>query len=219
MNETTPRILLGWVGSALAAALLPAEPAADAWYQGRAFGASSNLPAARGAPLCDTGELPAAGGAISSSLPGGWSDPFVRARVMVSLARGAGPRAESFATLSSVTVLPGHPAEVHADMVRAQCEVGCSRARGSVVIVGLAFGGVPIPVTGEAGQMVVLPGIGRLVINEQQVTSDRKAIIVNAVHLFLPDGEEVILSSARCGLDCATAVPGTSWGRLKALYR
>ena len=65
-------------------------------------------------------------------------------------------------------------------------------------IADLTFGGAAVTVTGQANQTVEIPGVATLVINEQVITSHPRSqtIRVNALHLKLVTGEEVILSSA-----------------------
>jgi len=43
-------------------------------------------------------------------------------------------------------------------------------------------------------------------------------ITVNALHLTLGTGEQVILSSAHSDINCVTAARSTTWSRVKQLY-
>ena len=42
---------------------------------------------------------------------------------------------------------------------------------------------------------------------------------VNALHLLLGTGEEVILSSSHSDVACVVPIHSTTWGRIKAIYR
>jgi hypothetical protein len=59
-------------------------------------------------------------------------------------------------------------------------------------------------VTGDPNQTVQIPGVATLVINEQVVTDGPvREVRVNALHLTVATGEEVILSSARSSINSA----------------
>ena len=92
-------------------------------------------------------------------------------------------------------MLPGSPAQLTAAFVRAQSIItDGAGTEGSSEIYGLTFGGVPVVVTGQPNQHVEILGVATLIINEQTATAS--SIVVNALHLILAAGGEVILSSA-----------------------
>ncbi|HEV8717574.1 MAG TPA: choice-of-anchor P family protein [Candidatus Binatia bacterium] len=182
---------------------------AQAHTTGRAFVAFVNAPTLGAGPLylADTGELSPAGGwegagFLSAEVPGVLSANVLTAATMGTRDDVTG-QANSSSSLADVVVLPGHAAQLTASFVRAQAGATDSGSQGSAEIHDLTFGGMSVAVTGLPNQRVEIPGllgpIATLVINEQTVTSDAtsQAITVNALHLTLATGEEVILASAK----------------------
>ncbi|MBI4168786.1 MAG: hypothetical protein HY510_02470 [Acidobacteria bacterium] len=115
--------------------------------------------------------------------------------------------ATSSTSVADAVVLPGHPAELTAAFVRAQADVldvkGLQRWNGVTEIDNLRFGGLSIAVTGAPNQRIDLPGVASLIINEQ-ITSSRSGLselTVNALHLVLATGDQVVLASAHSVLD------------------
>jgi hypothetical protein len=204
----------------LFAGLIWNPPAEAHTVQGRAFAAFVNAPTLGAGPfyLVDSGELSPNGGWEGAGLLSAQVPNVLAASVLNSASSGTvstdSGQANSSASLADVTVLPGHVARLSASFVRSQVEATDFGSRGSTEIHDLTFGGTAIPVTGQPNQTVALPGapilgllgqaIGtgpspaELIINEQVVTSDgtSQAITVNALHLVLATGEEVILGSA-----------------------
>lgn len=180
-------------------------------YSGRAFAAFVNVPTLGVGPvvLSDTGQLPSSGGFQSNALLSVDLPPVLAADVLVASTSGANGVASSSASLAEVVVLPGHPAQITASFVRADSEVTCNDIRGSTEIVGLTFGASNIEITGAPNQTVSIPGVATLVINEQTSSSSggSSAITVNALHLTLFTGDEVILSSAHSDLNGCPGCP------------
>ena len=71
--------------------------------------------------------------------------------------------------------------------------VTAGRYTGAAAAGGAATS-VPVAVTGQPNQQVEILGVATLIINEQTATAS--SIVVNALHLILAGGGEVILSSA-----------------------
>ena len=109
-------------------------------------------------------------------------------------------------------------AALTASVVSSQARADCDGVSGSSTITNLIFAGNSVVVTGAANQTITLAGIATLVINEQIVSAG--SITVNAIHLTLGTGDEVILSSAHADVQCSL-VPTrpTSWGHVKQVYR
>lgn len=182
---------------------------AQAHTTGRGFAAFVNAPTLGVGPLylADTGELSPAGGWQGAGFLGAEVAGVLSATVLNAATVGARDamtaQANTSSSLAEVVVLPGHAAQLTASFVRAQAGATDFGSQGSAEILNLTFGGIPIAVTGLPNQRVEIPGllgpIATLVINEQTVTSDAisQAITVNALHLILASGEEVILASAR----------------------
>lgn len=195
------------------------SPPADAvTVGGRAFAAFVNAPTLGAGPLylSDTGELAPNGGWEGAGLLGAQLPSILSANVLNAATSGgehdAGPKADSSTSLADVAVLPGQAAQLTASFVRAQAEATGSGTTGSVQIYDLTFGGIPVQVTGLPNQRVEISGLlgplATLIINEQTVTSagTSQTITVNALHLILATGEQVILASARSVLNSAGTV-------------
>lgn len=183
----------------MAVAVMPVW--ADVTYSGRAFGAYVNLPTLGIGPrhISDTGPLPPGGGYLSEALLSFEVLTVLQANVLVAKTSGANGVAASSASLADLVVLPNHPAQLTASFVRAESEANCNGTRGAFEVVELTFGGVEVSVDPFLpNQVVEIPGVAKLIINEQQVNSGSgfQEITVNALHLILATGDEVILSSA-----------------------
>jgi hypothetical protein len=179
-------------------------------YAGRAFAASVKTGALGGGTVyfSDTGELAPGGGWEYAGLPG-TNGAALSADVFVASTSGAsyadfGSKVSSSASLADVVVLPGSPATLRASFVRSQASVTADQLEGSTQVDGLVFGGLAVQVTGNPNQTVLIPGVATLVINEQVVTDGPvREVRVNALHLTVATGEEVILSSARSSINSA----------------
>jgi hypothetical protein len=176
---------------------------AEVSYSGRAFGALVNFPTLGIGPitLSDTGPLPPSGGFQSADLASAEVPGVLTASLLVASTSGANGVARSAASLANVVVLPENPAAVTASFVRAESEATCNGVRGTTEVADVTFGGQAITVDPFApNQIFEIPGVARLVINEQTKTSGGgvQDITVNALHLtLLLTGDEVILSSAQ----------------------
>lgn len=193
---------------------------AEVTYSGRAFGASLNLPTLGiNTTLSDTGELPRSGGFQSAELasaevpPG---TPVLTASLLVASTSGANGVARSAASLADLVVLPGQAAQVTASFVRAESEATCNGVRGATEVVDLTFGGQAIAVDPFApNQRFEIPNplggppVATLIINEQTTTSGGgiQDITVNALHLTLATGDEVIVSSAQSDVQGCPGCP------------
>jgi hypothetical protein len=185
-----------------------AAPAqAEVTYSGRAFGAFVSVPALGiSTTLSDTGELPPSGGFQSAELASAEVPGVLTASLLVASTSGANGVARSAASLAELVVLPGNAAQVTAFLVRAESEATCNGVRGATEVVDLTFGGQAITVDPFApNQRFEIPNplggppVATLIINEQTTTSGGgvQDITVNALHLTLATGEEVIVSSAQ----------------------
>jgi hypothetical protein len=195
-------------GLVLALGLGSASAAMADTYAGRAFGASVKTASLGGTTYySDTGDLPSDGGWEPTSLSG-ISSGALSADVFVASTSGAdyegsGSNVSSSASLADVVVLAGSPVQLTADFVRSQTRVTADEVEGSTEVDGLVFGGLPVAVTGAPNQRVEVPGVATLVINEQVVTTNGslREVRVNALHLTVVTGAEVILSSARSSIN------------------
>jgi hypothetical protein len=180
---------------------------ADVTYSGRAFAVFLNVPTLGVGPttVSDTGELPPSGGFQSASFATVGVPGVLSAALLVASTSGANGVANSAASLADVVVLPGNAAQVTASFVQAESEATCNGVRGATEVADVTFGGQPIAVDPFApNQTFVIPNpiggppVATLIINEQKMVSGggTQDITVNAVHLTLATGDEVILSSA-----------------------
>src|SRR3989441_11397456 len=210
-----------------------ASPAqADVTYSGRAFAAFVNVPTLGVGQtyVSDTGELPPSGGFQSADFATVGAPGVLNATLLSASTSGANGVAHSRASLADLVVLPGNAAQVTASFVQAESEATCNGVRGSTEVANATFGGQAIAVEPfTANQTFVIPNpiggppVATLVINEQKKSSGggTQDITVNAVHLTLITGDEVILSSAHSDVQgcpgcppkppCADSMTGGGW--------
>src|SRR5437870_10641094 len=201
-------------------------------YSGRAFGAfvNVNLLGLVVGPetLSDTGPLPPSGGLLTNQLETVSVPGVLSATLMPTMTSGANGVARSEASLAELMVLPGNAAQVTASFVRAESEATCSGVRGATEAVDVTFAGQSIVVDPFApNQTFDIPGVARLVINEQKTSTGggTQDITVNALHLTVTADSvvtaEVIVSSAHSDVQgcpgcppkppCADFVTGGGW--------
>lgn len=189
--------------------LLENSPTA-ATFGGRAIAAFANAPSL-GAPsiyLADSGTLSPSGGWEAAALLGATVPAVLSAEVLRSATTGTTDSAASSTSLANVTVLPGHAAQLTASFVMAETRAAKLGTTGSTQIEELTFGGVPVAVTGLPNQVVQIPGLATLIINEQTASGSgsTKDIAVNALHLTLATGEEIVVGSATSAVSSSNTV-------------
>lgn len=180
-----------------------AAPAHASSFGGQAYSAFVNVPGAGPLYIADTGALPSDGGWSGAAVEGTAVPGVLSAETLVAATSGAlyaigGDQANSSTSLANVVVLSGQAAQITASFVQAQADVTGLGASGASRIDDLTFGGVPVQVTGLPNQTVSLPLVGTLIINEQTTTA--QGIVVNALHLILATGGEIVVSSARSSI-------------------
>ena len=207
---------LGWC-----AASAPVASADTIAYSGRGYGAKVVLvnPQPNVLMFSDTGNLPSTGGSLSATLLTIALGTTLSSQTISASTSGSGGVATSTAHQEHASVFTGQPAQVTADVVEAHSQATCSGVSGSSVVTNLTFGGNAVVVTGLPNQTVTLGVLATLVINEQIVVAGSSDITVNALHLTLGTGEQVILSSAHSDVNCATPTHSSTWARVKQLYR
>ena len=169
--------------------------------------------------FCDTGQLPPDGGSLRATLDTIHVAGTLSSHTVRSGCDGNDNAANSWAVQQDVVVFEGHPAQVTAVTAGIWSDGGCDFAEGFSTVTDLTFGGAPVAVTTEPNQTVIIPGVATLVINEIIQVPGTGDITVNALHLTLVTGEEVILSSAHEEVVCVTPTRPSTWGRVKSLYR
>jgi len=195
--------------------------AAATSHSGRATGATVKLvnPGPNLLVFADTGPLPPQGGSLSATLLTIQLQNTLSSHTITASTVGGGGVVNSSASQENVIAFPGQPAQLTASVVRADAHADCSGVQGSSVVLDLTFGGSAVTVTGQPNQTIVLANVATLIINEQIVVPNTVDITVNALHLILGTGEEVILSTAHSDVGCTTSNARATWGRLKTLYR
>jgi hypothetical protein len=193
---------------------------ADVTYSGRAFAAFLNVPTLGVGTtyVSDTGNLPPSGGFQSADFATVGVPGVLNAALLVASTSGANGVAHSRASLADLVVLPGNAAQVTASFVQAESEATCNGVRGSTEVADVTFGGQAIMVDPFApNQTFTIPNpiggppVATLIINEQKMASGggTQDITVNAVHLTLATGDEVILSSAHSDVQGCPGCPPT----------
>ena len=177
---------------------------ASSTSDGRATAISISSPLGTIASM-DTGSLASSGKTVIDATPITIQTPMATADGLLSTAMGSSSQAESQSALGQLILLPGSPNQITAYFVMADSKATCSGVSGSSSITSLTMAGQTIQVTGQPNQVVTVSGVLTLTINEQIVSNN--SITVNALHLHTADGTDVIISSAKSSVSCATANP------------
>ena len=197
---------------------------------GRAYSILVNVPTlgVTNVLVSDTGSLPPTGGFLTSEVlnatvtgPPILFIPIAEADVATDTTMAGGVQSHSVSLTTGLDVLPNNAARVTATVVRSEANSSCVWNYGFSTIVALTFGGLPVTVTGEPNQVVGIPGVATLTINEQIhfIDSNTASLTVNALHLRLLTGDEVIVAHAESLVDqCAAPLPAvtSTWSGVKA---
>ncbi len=156
----------------------------------------------------DTGELPSDGGSAEVSFQSIDESGVVTGEIGHAFVLGQADRTRAEASVSELVIdATGVIIEADFAMSRALAVYqgdGTTAVAGGAEIGDLAVAGFPVVVTGEPNQIVGLP-IGKLIVNEQIATAT--SITVNALHLVLDDGTDIVVSSARAGYESLESPP------------
>src|SRR5207245_2168744 len=117
--------------------------------------------------------------------------------------------AQSEVAVAWVDLLPGNANEIRGDFVRARATATCNGASGESEIVKLRVAGQSVDVKTAPNQVFTVTGVLTLVVNEQTDRSHDGTfdMTVNALHLTLATGEEVIVSHAHSDIRCGGVSP------------
>jgi hypothetical protein len=173
-------------------------------FSGRAFALSVQTPLTDTLTLADTGQLPSTGGEIDATLLSVQTS-VATADVLLATTMGFDSTAESQAATAELTLLPGNPNQITADFLLSESIATCTGVSGFSDITNLQIGGQKITVSTQPNQVVTVPGVLTLVINEQMATSN--SITVNALDLTTTNGIQVIVSSASSDISCPPSLP------------
>jgi hypothetical protein len=189
-------------------------------YQGQATAAKVSVTAPLITPtvvaVADTGPLPSAGGTISLSSAGTNLAGVVTVGASNVSASGSTGSTASTASVGTVTAsVLGNT--ISADIVQANANAGCPGAvtSGSSVITNLVINGGSVLVTGDVNQTIALPGaVGTVVLNEHIFETGVET--VNAIHIHVTALDltvtDVVIASARAGIDCGVAPSADLFG-------
>jgi hypothetical protein len=228
----------------LAGALSPAHAAFV--VDGRSFAIYVDMPnvGINDQYYVDTGWLPPSGGEAAASAASLQVTNLLDTGPLGSGSRGDDCRGDSDFSIGNSVLLPGDPAQITFTTMWGRDDDECCDDEDSphaVTIEGLTFGGQPIPVTGALNQIVTIPGVGVLTINEyghghgggghgggghgdddDDECEDDEDHWVNGLHLVMDGGGEVVVGSAyfhshdHC---CPVKTQASTWGSVKALFR
>jgi hypothetical protein len=164
----------------------------------------------------DTGDLPASGGALETSLLEINQPGLLTGNVVHGTTIGQGDRSRTEASVADVNLtVGGHT--VTAGILRSRAEAVCgpngATTSGSSELVNLGIDGQTYTVGTEPNQTIGLPDGTTIIINEQTSSSDGNyaATTVNALHVIVPNplgGDqplaEVIIASSHADIRCGS---------------
>ncbi len=240
LRSTSMFIAAAGLSVATFSALSIGDARAQTGMAGRAYGVYIDVPSlAASAPFasvaagpltfCDSGNLPPLGGNQSVSWANYSFGPYLSADTMGVVTSSDECSGSSSVHLVNTTVLVGHPAELFIASLSGDEEDDCcltSNQPDLYAVQGLTIGGTPIASSGALNETVMLPGLGRVILNEVVTLTpddcDEDDFLVNAIHLFLDAGGEVIIGSSYLHSDddcCPLPARSTTWGAVKSIYR
>ena len=167
----------------------------------------------------DTGQLPGTGGDANANLPSYTITGILNTGVLTASTSGALKSSQSFAVVNDFRFFLG---DVGVIAERITARTGCiccpdadlgncsaSTEINTLVITDVSGAQTVVTVTGEANQVVNLPGgLGTITINEQ--TGGLGGINVNGLHIRASANGityDVIAATAQSNLDCLTTIP------------
>jgi hypothetical protein len=172
-------------------------------------------------PLVDTGPINPSGDAIDRTLLAYPDDIGVdptngalKAEVLHAAVVAGGNSSSAEASVANLALgAAGH--SIRADFLMARASATCNGSSatitGSSEIAVLTLDGHPVSVTGAVNQTIVLPGLGQIVINEQKTGSSLSGsegdITVNALHVVLIGGTDLVVASAHADIACGGTPP------------
>ncbi len=198
---------------------------AQVTYGGRAIAARLSAPAMTTQTAGDTGELPPAGGLLTANAVNSTlilNDETLTVASLADTTQGVSNETRSASHLGTVKFTltqGGNNVTIRVCGLSSETVASCDGFTGSSEVECLWIDDACPHITGGVNQTIDLPGVGTLVLNEQNQTAFD--LTVNAMHLTLLDGTELILGTSRAQIMGCDVVPAqsTSWGHVKSLYR
>jgi hypothetical protein len=228
MRRATLRRILGT--SACLVLCIATSASAVTTYGGRAYGALVDAPILPDLYLADTGSLPSTGGALSAfvlNVNGALVSQSISSTTMNCQTTAGSEVSNSFAQTEGLQLglqAGAATASITAEVLRANAGAVCMGTSGSSLITNLRINNQGVTVTGQPNQVVGIPGVATVIINEQisSVGSGGASMTTNALHvILLGEVAAVVVSHAEASVsNCsALAVPNATWGATKALFR
>ena len=228
--STAAIALVAVPGTALAGKPAPAPPpppATPTTFAGSAYALKAHVGVLGGGiqvqvgPISDTGELPAGGGMIDRELVGLHTGAplAIDAGILDASTTGSGNKTISDASVLSADVNIANLVTVSADVIqataKASCVNGTASYSGTSNLAALAINALGLPVNLAVGTApnteIVVPGVARIVLNEQYFSNGR--LVVNALHIQVGGilaglvTADVVISHAEAGITCGSG-PG-----------
>jgi hypothetical protein len=209
----------------LAGLLTPAPSvamAASTTYSGQAVAVKGTVAGLTVGPLADTGPISPSGEARDATvleypiaqLPDPMNGAFAAEVFHAAVVAGGNTSSAEASVASFALSVPGESIAATFLMARASatCNGRSATVTGSSEIVELTLNNQTIEVGTEANQTILLPdGLGKIVINEQRtgssVSGNEGDITVNALHVTLAGGTDVVVASAHADIACAGTPP------------
>lgn len=213
-------VIISVVGGSVSA--VPAAAASRISYSGRSV-ALKAVASSTTTVFADTGALSSSGGALEASSLSALVSQTVTADTLHATTIGQGDRVRSEASVANIVSTIGLntvSADFAMSRTMAVSQGGSASVSGQSHVDSLVVNGVPVVVTGQANQIVALID-GQLVVNEQisSGTGNTGSLTVNALHLSLSGGTDVVLGSSNAGVvagsqNCSSAdefMTGGGW--------
>jgi hypothetical protein len=207
--------LLAWTTGPTAA------QAASTTFSGQATAVKGTVAGIPVGPLADTGPISPSGEAREATVLeypiSGVPDPTTGAltgEVLHAAVVAGGNSSSAEASVASFALRAAGQsigAEFLMARASARCNGNSATVTGSSEIAGLTLNGQSVSVTGEANQTISLPLLGQIVINEQTTGSSASAdsgdVTVNALHVVLVGGTDLVVASAHADIACGGTPP------------
>jgi hypothetical protein len=147
--------------------------------------------------LAETGALGGTSDALAASLVTGSVPSVLSGEVLRAVTIGWPDQVASEASVARLGLtVGGIPISADFIMATATAMLGAA-GTGTSRIDNLSINGVPIAVTGEPNQTLLIPG-GRVVLNEQKASA--ASTTVNALHATVFGVTDVVVASATAGI-------------------
>jgi hypothetical protein len=196
--------------------------AASTTFSGQATVVKGTVAGMPVGPLADTGPISPSGEALERTvleypIDGAFDPTFgaLTAEVLHATVVAGGNSSSAQASVANFA-LRAAGQSISADFLMAQASATCNGSSatitGSSEIARLTVDGQPIVVTGAVNQTISVPGFGQIVINEQQIGSASAGdgdITVNALHIVLAGGTDLVVASAHADIACGGTPPCT----------